>query len=73
MDRVDSAGFWSSAPVLDNLTARWALSIVKKKNPTLSPPIVINAPLIISAFFILILSAAFRHGVELEIENSLTV
>jgi hypothetical protein len=60
-------------PVVHILTGGWALSIVKIQSPTLSPPIKVDAALILVAIFILILSAAFRHGVELEKERSLTV
>jgi hypothetical protein len=66
-------GFGVATPVLHNINARWVLSMVPVQSPPLSPPVIVDIPLILSACFILILSAAFRHGVELETERSLTV
>jgi hypothetical protein len=66
-------GVGVTMPVMRFLAGRWALSIVKIQNPALSPPIKVDAASILVAAFILILSAAFRHGVELEKERSLTV
>jgi hypothetical protein len=60
-------------PILDMQVSSWVLSIVKVQNPILSPPIKVDPALILVAVFVLILSAAFRHGVELEQERSLTV
>ncbi len=66
-------GIGVTMPVMRFVTGGWALSIVKIQSPTLSPPIKVDPALILVAIFILILSAAFRHGVELEKERSLTV
>lgn len=60
-------------PIVEMVTGDWVLSIVKVQNPILSPPIKVDPALILVGIFILILSAAFRHGVELEAERSLTV
>jgi hypothetical protein len=60
-------------PIYDFITARWVFSIVRVQNPVLSPPIEPDIVLILVSLFILILSAAFRYGVVLEKEHSLTV
>jgi hypothetical protein len=60
-------------PLAENLAARWILSIVRIQSPNLSPPLDFDSAGILVALFILILSAIFRHGVELEKERSLTV
>ncbi len=65
-------GISVAMPMIDMITGKWVLSIVKIQSPTLSPPIMGDPALILVAVFILILSAAFRHGVELEKERSLT-
>jgi hypothetical protein len=66
-------GAGGAKPILDMQVGSWVLSIVKVQNPILSPPIKVDPALILVAVFVLILSAAFRHGVELEQERSLTV
>jgi hypothetical protein len=62
-------------PVWEDLFARWILSMIKVQNPMLSSWA--DAPftfaLIPLACFILILSAIFRRGVELEQEHAATV
>ncbi len=60
-------------PICDFITARWVFSIVRIQNPVLSPPIDPDIALILVSLFVLILSAAFRYGVELEKEHSLTI
>ncbi len=60
-------------PIFDCAAASWVFSIVKVQKPTLSPPIDLDVAWILVSLFVLILSAAFRHGVELEKEHSLTV
>ena len=60
-------------PIFDFTAARWVLSIVKVQYPTLSPPIDLDVAWILVSLFVLILSVAFRYGVELEKEHSLTV
>jgi hypothetical protein len=66
-------------PVIDNVAAGWTLSIVKIQSPALGPPFDVfainffNFGWILVSLFILILSASFRYGVELEKEHTLTV
>ncbi len=68
-----SLGIGVVKPVVRNFATIWTFSIVKIHSPTLSPPIDLDFGWILASLFILILSAAFRHGVELERESSLTV
>jgi hypothetical protein len=60
-------------PLVHYFVGLWALSIIKIQSPTLHQPLTSDWILILVAAFVLILSAAFRHGVELEKEHSLTV
>ncbi len=66
-------GIGVGMPLVYMVTGSWVLSIVKIQSPILSPPIKGDPAIILVAIFILILSAAFRNGVELEKERSLTV
>ena len=62
-------------PVWEGLFTGWILSMIRVQNPTLSswPDAPFTFALIPLACFILILSAVFRHGVELEQEHATTV
>jgi hypothetical protein len=66
-------GIGVAMPIVHYIVAVWALSMIKIQSPTLHPPIMGDQTLILAAIFVLILSAAFRRGVELEKEHSLTV
>lgn len=61
-------------PVLHGIVARWAIPLMNIQSPELSPPSDgLNYLFVLVSIFVLILSASFRHGVELEQERSLTV
>jgi len=60
-------------PLTDYSAASWAFSILKIQSPVLSPSLNISLAWILVSLFILIMSATFRYGVELEKERSLTV
>jgi len=66
-------GIGVARPIVHNIAARWAFSIVKIQSPILSPPFDLDVAWILVSLFVLILSAVFRYGVELEKEHSLTV
>jgi len=66
-------GIGVAKPIVHNIAARWAFSIVKIQSPILSPPFDLDVAWILVSLFVLILSAVFRYGVELEKEHSLTV
>ena len=66
-------GMQIAKPIAEGLAAGWILSMVKVQSPSLSPGGYLNWSGILVALFILILSAIFRRGVELEKEHSLTV
>lgn len=60
-------------PLADYLATRWTFAILKIQSPVLWPAFNISFGFILVALFILILGAAFRRGVELEKDRSLTV
>ena len=68
-------GISVAKPVWEGFFTVWILSMIRVQNPTFTSWA--DAPftfaLILSACFILILSAIFRHGVELEKEHAATV
>ncbi len=65
---------WGLAnPLVHGFVANRVLPMVKIQSPVLIPPPGLDFPWILVSIFVLILSAAFRHGVELEQERSLTV
>jgi hypothetical protein len=62
-------------PVWEDLFARWILSMIRVQNPPLTswPDAFFTFALIPLACFILILSAIFRRGVELEQDHAATI
>jgi hypothetical protein len=62
-------------PIWEGLYSKWILSMVRVQNLSVSPWAdgYFSIALILLACFILILSAVFRHGVELEQEHAATV
>ena len=60
-------------PLADYLAARWTFAMLKIQSAMLWPAFNISFGFILVALFVLILAAAFRRGVELEKERSLTV
>ena len=68
-------GIGLAKPVWDSLFGQWILSMVRVQNTTLSawPDVLFLFIFVPIACFVLILSAVFRHGVELENEHALTV
>jgi hypothetical protein len=62
-------------PVWEDLFARWILSMIRAQNPPLTswPDAPFTFALIPLACFILILSAIFRRGVELEQDHAATI
>jgi membrane protein implicated in regulation of membrane protease activity len=66
-------GIQIAKPIAEGLAAGWILSMIKIQSPSISPGGHLNWSGILVALFILILSAIFRRGVELEKEHSLTV
>jgi hypothetical protein len=66
-------GWGLGKPLIHGFAASMVLSIVKIQSPVLTPPPGLDFPWILVSVFVLILSASFRYGVELEKESSLTV
>ena len=60
-------------PLVDYGAASWTFTILKITGPVLSPSFNFSFAWILVSLFVLILGAAFRYGVELEKERSLTV
>lgn len=60
-------------PILNFLVARWMLAQLPAQEPPLSATLQFGDDWILAGLFILLLSAIFRHGAELEEERSLTV
>jgi hypothetical protein len=66
-------GWGLAKPVVYNVVARRVVAMVKIESPVLGPPFDLDFAWILISLFVLILSASFRRGVELEKERSLTV